>query len=264
MVIGEDKSIEFEIAVLAKLGLKPDYTATQIVQKESLSDVGHGLVSLIHVLSGVADDVRKMYGSDVGEVFSADNSKRLGGSSTDALKDNPINWENIIGTAPEVEGGMRGLYSLIQSDFQRDLTGSKPARYQPQNMMVEVYEAFQRFGKALSQLVVNEERMAQNLSHVRRSPSEAMVTILRGEGWAHSKYGVGHDFVKEMGKKAIQERIDLLGVCLEDSEFHEMYDALPENKRDILNGELEKYIGSSLERAETNLCYVDKVFPQSQ
>ena len=41
MVIGEGKSIEFERSVLDKLGLKPDYTSTQVVQKERLVDVGH-------------------------------------------------------------------------------------------------------------------------------------------------------------------------------------------------------------------------------
>jgi adenylosuccinate lyase len=50
MVIGEGKSLEFEKRVLAELGLEPDYTATQIVQKESLADVGNSLVTLMAVL----------------------------------------------------------------------------------------------------------------------------------------------------------------------------------------------------------------------
>ena len=255
MVIGDGKSLEFEKAVLDKLGLKPDYTATQIVQKERLADVGHGLTTLLYVLVDFAEDIRKMYSSAIGEVTSRDNSERLGGSSTDAMKDNPINWENICGTMPLVEGGMRTLYSLIQSDFQRDLRGSKGARYYPQIMMAEVYESFSRFNKAIKELSFNEDRLQQNLQRVRNNPSEAMVTILRGERWVHSKYGVGHDFVKEMGKIAKKEGRNLLSVCLKDSEFQGIYKDLSENKIRILKGQMEEYTGSSKERAKINRDY---------
>ncbi len=256
MVIGEGKSIDFEKAVLNKLNLKPDYTATQIVQKERLADVGHGLTTLMHVLADFAKDVRKMYSSAIGEVTSRDNAERIGGSSTDATKNNPINYENIAGKAAVVESGMRILYEMISSDFQRDLEGSVQARYQPQAMMTETYESFLRVNKALNQLLINEDVMAKNLEPVRRNPSEAMVTILKGEGWVHSKYGVGHDFVKEIGKRAKKERRPLLDIALEDSEFKTLYDNLSENKAEILLGKLEKYLGSSITRTQQNLKYV--------
>lgn len=255
MVIGEGKSLEFEKAVLDKLDLKPDYTATQIVQKDRLTDVGHGLTTLILVMADFAEDIKKMYSSAIGEVTSRDNAERLGGSSTDAMKNNPINWENICGTAPLVESGMRVLYSLIQSDFQRDLRGSKTAKYQPQIMMTEVYESFSRLNKALEQLSFNEDRLEKNLSYVRDNPSEAMVTILRGEGWVHSKYGVGHNFVREMGGIAKQKGRNLLSVCSEDKEFLKIYMKLSEKKQNILNGQMEEYIGSSKERAKLNRKY---------
>jgi adenylosuccinate lyase len=259
MVIGEGKSMEFEKAVLDKLRLKPDYTSTQIVQKERLADVGHGLVTLMHVLVDLSEDVRKMYSSAIGEVTSRDNEKRLGGSSADATKNNPINWENISGTESIVESGMRILYELIQTDFQRDLRSSKPARYQPQLMMAETYESFSRFYRVLKQLSVNEDKMAENTQPVRDSPSEAMVAILRGEKWIHPKYGTGHDFVKKIGIKAKKKKKPLLEVALKDSEFKKVYKKLHPDKRNILEGKLEKYIGSSIERAERNISYARNV-----
>jgi len=252
MVIGKDMSLDFELAVLDKLGLKPDYTATQIVQKERLADVGHGLVSLVHVLSDFANDIRMMYSSAIREVTSRDNAKRLGGSSADAMKNNPINWENIGGTEPLVESGMRVLYFMIGSNFQRDLRGSKTARYQPQIMMTETYESFSRLNKILKQLSFNEDKLEENLRSVRKNPSEAMVAILRGERWTHSKYGVGHDFVKKMGIKSKKEGRPLLDVCLGDSEFESLYGILDDDKKAILSGQLEKYIGSSVKRSKIN------------
>ncbi len=200
-----------------------------------------------------------MYSSAIGEVTSRDNAERLGGSSTDAMKNNPINWENICGTMPLIEGGMRILYSLIQSDFQRDLRGSKSARYQPQLMMTETYESFSRLNRILGQLSLNEDRLEENLQGIRDKPSEAMVTILRGERWVHSEYGVGHDFVKEMGIISQREERPLLDVCLEDKEFNLLYGNLTETKRNILNGQMEEYVGSSSKRAELNRTYCKRV-----
>ncbi len=262
MVIGEGTSIDFEISVLEKLGLKPDYTATQVVQKERLADVGHGLTTLMHVLGDFANDIRILYSSAINEVTSRDNAERLGGSSADATKNNPVNWENISGTAVMVESGMRVLYEMIQTDLQRDLRGSKQARYQPQAMMAETYESFKRVNRALGQLSINEDVMAKNLETIRENPSEAMVAILRGGKWVHPEYGVGHDFVKEIGKRAKREDRPLLEVALEDSEFRILYNGLPEHKREILGGKLENYIGSSITRAQQNLKYVKSIIEE--
>ena len=259
MVIGDGKSIEFEETFLKKLGLKPDYTATQILQKERTADVGHGLTTLVAVLFDFADDIRKMYASSIKEATSRDNAERLGGSSADAMKNNPIQLENICGTNPIVMSGMIILYSMIQTDFQRDLIGSKPARYQPQGMMVETYETFSRLNKTLKQLSINEDRLAQNLEFVRRNPSEAMTAILRGAGFVHPVYGVGHDFVKEVGKTALKEGRPLLGVAMEDLLFANLVDSLYENKKRILAGQLELYTGSAYQRAESNIAFARTV-----
>lgn len=259
MVIGEGRSLGFEKAVLKKLGLEPDYTATQIVQKEELADVGNALTTLMHVLADFANDIRILYSSAIAEVTSRDSKERLGGSSADATKNNPVNWENIAGKAVVVESGMRILYAMISSDLQRDLRGSVQARYQPVPMMVQTYESFRRLCKALTQLSVNEDAMQRNLEEVRNKPSEAMVAILRGEQWVHSKYGVGHDFVKKIGGTAQKEKKPLMEVAMMDPEFMDLYGKLSIVKQAILSGEIEKYMGSAAERAQINIQYAREV-----
>ncbi|MFH1801617.1 MAG: lyase family protein [archaeon] len=259
MVICEGESLNFELTALNKLDLKPDIAATQVVQKERLADVGHGLTSLMFVLRDFANDMRILYSSAIGEVTSRDNAERLGGSSADATKNNPIEYENLRGKAIIVGSGMPILYDMIVSDLQRDLSSSVEARYQPQQMMVQTYEAFFRLNKSLDQLFVNEDKMAENLENVRKNPSEAMVAILRGEKWVHSNYGVGHDFVKEIGKIAKKNDKPLLAVALEDLEFRNFYEKLPDNKKDILAGKLEKYVGSAFQRARKNISYAKSI-----
>jgi adenylosuccinate lyase len=255
MVIGENLSEEFELDVLSKLNLVPDYAASQIVQKEILSDAGHSLTTMMLVLKDFANDIRLLYSSAIGEVTSRDNAKRLGGSSADAMKNNPINYENIKGKAKVVESGMSLLYELIASDLQRDLSGSVVARYQPQLMMSQTYESFLRLNKALGNLSINEDRLKENLVPVQKNPSEAMVAILRGEQWVHSKYGVGHDFVKNYGKIAKTNKLHLIDVCLDDPEFKLLYDKISDNKKEILNGNFKKYTGHSVQRAKRNINY---------
>lgn len=259
IVIGEGKSLDFEEKVLTELELKPDYTATQIIQKERLADVGHGIVSLISVLGDFANDMRMLYASSIGEISDRESAERLGGSSADAGKNNPINWENIAGKVAVVESGMRVLYEMIHSDFQRDLRGSVQARYQPGMMVAETYESFSRANKALKTLSINKDRMKINLKFIRENPTEAMVAILRGEGWVHSKLGIGHDFVKAMTKESKRWNLKLIDVCQTDKEFSELYDRLPGVKQRILLGELEKYVGSAKERANFNIVYARSV-----
>lgn len=255
MVIGRGSSTQFEKAVLRKLGLKPDMTATQIVQKERLCDVGHGIVTLMHVLGDFANDMRILYSSDIGEVTSRDAAARLAGSSADAGKNNPINWENIAGKTVVVESGMRVLYAMITTDLQRDLRSSVQARYQPAQMITGTYEAFCRAGKALDQLSPNEGVMARNLEAISRFPSEAMVAITRAKGWTHPVYGVGHEAVTVYSRQAKQSGKLLLAIALDDAPFAAFFERLPDHEQRILRGDMRAYLGHSRKRAAANIRY---------
>lgn len=259
MVVGDGCALDFEREVLAKLGLEPDYTATQIVQKERLADVGHAVTTLKLVLGDLANDVRLLYSSAIREVTSRDNAERLGGSSADATKNNPINYENIAGKDMVVVSGMIPLYDMVRSDLQRDLRSSVLARYQPQQMIAETYESFCRACRALAKLSVNEDVVDRNLQAFRDNPSEAFVSILRGERWVHPAYGTGHDFVKALGKRKAATKRSLLDLALEDEHFRDVYEGLTSVKKQILQGRVEHYLGCSEDKARMNIGYAKDV-----
>lgn len=255
-VIGKERAMEFEEKTLARLWLTPDLTATQIVQKEWLADVGNSIVTLMGVLADFANDMRMLYSSEIQEVTSMDAEKRLGGSSADAGKNNPINWENIAGKFAVVESGMRVLYAMITTDFQRDLRWSVQARYQPNMMIAETYESFARALKELDQLTVREEKMEANLTWVRNSPTEALVAILRKYAWAHAEHGVGHDFVKKMAQKSRWEWKPLIEICRRDNEFQTLWDTkFTDEEKAVLDWKIELYIGTSIERTKANIAF---------
>lgn len=259
MVAGKGKALQFEEQVLARMGLSPDLSATQIVQKEPLVDIGNGLVTMAYVLGNFAEDMRILYSTDIQEVTQRDNAQRLGGSSAAAGKNNPIDWENISGKIPIVESGMTILYRMLQTNFQRDLRNSVEARYQPQTMMAQVYEMFSRAGKVLPELSLNEDQIAMHLDRFRAFPDEPMNAILKGAGFVHSEYGDPHTFVKTVARVAKKERVPLLTAALKDPEFRAAYARLSEEKKEILGGRVELYLGDAKERGRLNIEYAREI-----
>ena len=254
MIVSSDRGIEFEIEALKKLWLEPAYTATQVVPKEPLRDIWNSVLGVMSVIANFAGNMRKLYSSDIAEVTSLDSKKRLGWSSADASKNNPINYENIEWSLAVVESWMRILNELTQTDLQRDLRGSVQARYEPHGMISKTYESLKRTSRELKQLHVNRENVAKNLDNVRKKPTEPLVSILRWETWwTHSKYGVGHSFVKEIAKLSQTSGKQFMKVLFADSEFLELFETLPKDKQDIINGKLELYQWTSAQRTLLNL-----------
>ena len=179
----------------------------------------------------------------------------MGGSSTDAGKINPINYENVAGKFAVVESGFRIVSAQTETDMERDLRNSVQARYEPQLMMTRVHEMFCRLSKSLDQFSVKEENVRRNLLPVRERPTEAMTVVTRAHGYLHPNYGVGHDVVKEFAKQARSSGRKLLEVALTDAHFKAAYDKWPEWHQRILQGELELYIGPAKQKAKSNIEY---------
>lgn len=259
MVIGKGQSIAFEKEVLQKWQMEPDYTASQIVQKANLADFAHGFATLGLTIANFADDMRLLYASGLNEVTSRDNMNRLGGSSSNALKNNPINYENMAAFEFIGPATMNTVYSLLVTDLERDLKSSKTARVEPQRLMAYTFETLVRAASTLKQLDLNLDTIAANLEEICKKPGDAYTTVLRGEGFVHPTYGVGHSFVKEIGKVAQKENRPLFEVAMEDEYFAAMYEGLDVEKKAVLGGDMTQYLGSEKERILENLAYARNV-----
>ncbi len=245
IVIGEGKAVEFQERVLSKLDLEPDFTATQITQKERLVDVGSSIMTMMDVLANFANDIRILYSSAIREVTDLDAEARLKYSSAGAGKNNPVNWENIVGKAEVVAAGMPVLRAMLRTNFQRDLRNSVQARYQPGMMMSEVYESFCRASKALDTLFLIKENVARNLEPYRRIPDEPATAIVRNHGYVHPTFGVGHSAIAEFVKKAKKQQFTTLDIALESAEFKAFYEKLPDSERELLKRTFSSYAGTA-------------------
>ncbi|HIH37480.1 hypothetical protein J4460_08540 [Candidatus Woesearchaeota archaeon] len=259
VVIGEGRGNDFELDVLAKFDLLPDYASTQIVSKGYIMRAANEVLMIMGILADFAEDMRILYSDGIQEVQSRGSSERLGGSSADPGKDNPINWENIAGKYAVVKAGYMVVVDLLVSNLERDLRGSVQARYEPQGMMAETFESLQRFHKELGKLAFSTDFIAANLQRVRDNPTEAMTSIARAHGWVHPELGVGYDAVNRYIVDAKRRGVPLLQSAQGDPEFVAFFQSIPERHQRILQGELEIYAQPGIQRAKRNITYVRMV-----
>ena len=156
-------TVGFERDVLEKLGLRPVDTqvSTQIVHPEYMTDLVHAVTSTFSVLANIADDIRQLHRSEIGEVHERYDADRVG-SSTMPHKRNPSNFEFVKSMWKAMMPRMMTLYMDQISEHQRDLTNSASARFITELCTAFVY-ATSRLTDALKRLEVDEDAMSAQL-----------------------------------------------------------------------------------------------------
>ncbi|MFH1316850.1 MAG: lyase family protein [Candidatus Woesearchaeota archaeon] len=242
-VIGLDKVREFERHIVETLlHLKVCPHSNQVVSKEELADYANSFVTMMGVLADMANTMRDLQRSEISEVSGRETKERLGGSSADPSKNNPIQFENVNGIWEQVIAGMNLIYHLQVSDHQRDLRGSVMARYEPQTTIAIVYDALKRMDKTMGNLAVNEAAMDRHLSSANAMPAEAMNAILKSHNFKNA-----HSAVKGYAREAVRSGRNLVTVALEDPEFKsEWYHSFTEDQRMHLR-DIKLYTGLAVE-----------------
>lgn len=173
-----DDPREVERQVLARVGLEPNLTSTQIVHPEPALRVYHHVVAAFGVLANLADDLRNLQRSEVAEVAEEYRSESQVGSSAMPHKQNPITWENIKSLWKTFMPGVLTLYMDQISEHQRDLTNSASARFYPR-LLLGLLVAGRRASRGLSSLVVNREQMESRLlglDNVTSGPAQTLLS----------------------------------------------------------------------------------------
>lgn len=241
-VIGLENAREFERYVLEDLlNLKVCKHSTQVVSKEELADYANAFVTMEGVLADMSNTMRHLQASEIGEVSGRDTKERLGGSSADPSKNNPIQFENVAGVWEQVIAGMNVIYHMQVSDFQRDLRGSVQARYEPQTIVAIVYDSLKRMDKQMKDIAVDKSAMMRNLASANQFPAEAMNAILKAHNFENA-----HESVKGWARAAKKENKNLLQVAMGDDNFARFYaTVLSDQERSYFS--LENYTGLAVE-----------------
>jgi adenylosuccinate lyase len=152
-----------EAYVCRKLGLKPARISTQILQRDRHAEYLTAIAITGTSLEKFATEFRNLQHTEIGEVeeyFSKDQK----GSSAMPHKKNPIMCERIAGLARILRANSVAGMEDIVLWHERDISHSSVERVVLPDSTILLDYMLNKFADIVSHLVVNEDRMLENLN----------------------------------------------------------------------------------------------------
>jgi adenylosuccinate lyase len=228
----------FEKAVMDELGLEASPISTQIVEAEFFVDYMHALTSTFGVVANVADDLRQLCRSEIGEVEEHFGDEQVG-SSTMPHKRNPTRLENIKSLWKEYMPRMATAYTDQISEHQRDLTNFESTLFASETAC-GLYFAVDVLDETLGKLVVRRDRMAANFRTAEAAiVAEPAHLLLSSRG-----HGEAHEIVRRLSQQSRSTGEDLRTLLFADPDLKKYLDALTGRHRDLLR-DPSRYTGIS-------------------
>lgn len=153
---------DLEKRYLDYLGLAPSEHSTQLVEPEYLLRLLLECNVAFGIIANLADDLRNLQRSEVGEVFEYFSSTQVG-SSTMPQKRNPWNSEHVKSLWKAFAPRVMTFFMDQISEHQRDLTNSASQRFVADYLSGFTF-AVARMKSVVSGLQADREGMARNLA----------------------------------------------------------------------------------------------------
>ncbi|MBI4440162.1 adenylosuccinate lyase [Candidatus Woesearchaeota archaeon] len=241
----------FERDVLATLGLNPSPISTQVVEAEYMSEYVHSVINAFGIIANLADDMRHLQRSEIGEVGEEFGEKQVG-SSTMPQKRNPINFENIKSFWKEFMPRMMTLYMDQISEHQRDLTNSASSRF-----VSEILAGFalsvKRMNRVMSKLSVDQKNMRKNFDMNRDFIIAEPLYILL----AANRHPDAHEYVRELTMKSRETKKSMLELMKHDEKVKPYLKKFSRQQIELLK-EPERYTGIATKKTEDICSYWKK------
>lgn len=237
---------KFEKEVLKELNLEPSTHSTQIVEPEFLTDLVHSIISTFGVLANLADDMRQLQRSEIGEIGEKFDSSQVG-SSTMPHKRNPINFENAKSFFLEYSPRMITRYLNQISEHQRDLTNSASGRFVPE-IIVGLALTAERINNVMKKIVVDKVNMQNNFDKNKEMiVAEPAYLLLAAYGHPDA-----HEHIKQLTLKSQKDKTSLKELIFSDKSLEVYLKKFTKDQLNILRTP-EKYVGIASKKTE-NVC----------
>jgi len=195
---------------LAHLGLEPSECSTQLAEPEPLLTLLLEINTAFGVIANLADDLRHLQRSEIGEVREEFRDAQVG-SSTMPQKRNPWNCEHVKSLWKAFAPRTLTFFMDQISEHQRDLTNSASGRFVA-DYIAGFASAAARMLRVVRGLGVNRPRMEQNL---RASGdlvfSEALYILIATGGDPEA-----HERVRQATLRAEKAGEPLIGILRSD------------------------------------------------
>ena len=193
---------ELELTYMHFLGLEPSEYSNQLVEPEYLLRLLLEMNVAFGIIANLADDLRNLQRSEIGEVFEYFASTQVG-SSTMPQKRNPWNSEHVKSLWKAMCPRVLTFYMDQISEHQRDLTNSASQRF-ISDYVAGFTMAVARMKAVVSGLQADREAMARNLAGAGGKVQGGVLAepayILLGEAGVND----GHEVIRKITLEAEQ------------------------------------------------------------
>jgi adenylosuccinate lyase len=157
---------EVELAVCAKLGLRPAPISSQVLQRDRHAEVLATLALVAASLEKFATEIRALQKTEVRELeepFAAGQK----GSSAMPHKRNPVGCEQVTGLARVVRANALAALENVALWHERDISHSSVERVIVPDSFLALHHMLRRMTTIVRGMAVHEERMRLNLESTR-------------------------------------------------------------------------------------------------
>lgn len=197
--------LEVETKHLQSLGILPSEFSNQVCAPESALRLLLEYNVAFGIIANLADDLRNLQRSEIGELSEFFDESTQVGSSTMPQKRNPWNSEHIKSLYKVFSPRVISFYSDQITEHQRDLTNSASQRFISEYVAGFV-AAINRAYSVVSKLVINKKDIEKNISLAGDSIlAEAAYILLALSGYTHA-----HEIIRKTSIKMHTEKCSIL------------------------------------------------------
>ena len=204
---------EIEAEVCRRLGLEAAPVASQVIQRDRHAELLSTIAITGASLEKFALEVRGLQKTEIGEVeepFGKDQK----GSSAMPHKRNPIGAEQIVGLARLLRGNAHAALENIALWHERDISHSSVERVILPDSFIALDHMLRRMTRIVRGMVVNVERMRENLNRSRGVVFSGTVLLeLAKRGISREQ---AYEWVQRNAMRSFAEQLDFKSLLLAD------------------------------------------------
>jgi adenylosuccinate lyase len=204
---------QIEEDVCRRLGLEPALVASQVIQRDRHAELLMAIAITGASLEKFALEIRGLQKTEIGEVEEP-FGKGQKGSSAMPHKRNPIGAEQIVGLARLLRGNAHAALENIALWHERDISHSSVERVILPDSFIALDHMLRRMTRIVRGMVVNAERMTENLNRSRGVVFSGTVLLeLAKKGVSREQ---AYEWVQRNAMRSFAERLDFKQLLLDD------------------------------------------------
>ncbi len=205
---------EVQRRLMRSLKIGESEISTQVVPRDGLAYLIEVMALISSCLDLIANEIRNLHRSEIGEVVEPFNVREQTGSSTMPQKVNPINSEKVCGLARIMRGLVVPSLENVVLEHERDLTNSSVERIIVPEAFLILDEQLETLLFVMENLVMRPDAMRSNIERTRGLiMAERLMMALAKKGFGRQS---AHEIVRQLSLRAMREKRHLKEEVLSD------------------------------------------------